>query len=61
LRGFEDLAPWVQVAEVDHFADALRGEPRSTDGARAQLEGYAWNRVAERALGVYDALADRSS
>jgi hypothetical protein len=57
MRGFEDLAPWVEIAHIDHFTDALRGEARPVDGARAQLEDYSWSRVAEKALGVYKALA----
>jgi hypothetical protein len=59
MRGFEDLAPWVTVSDVDHFANALRVKPQSTIGVRARLSSYSWSRIAEKAFGVYQALAPR--
>ena len=61
MRGFHDLAPWVVTAELEDFADALRREMPSLAGVRERLAGYEWSAVAEKALGVYQALASRPS
>jgi glycosyltransferase involved in cell wall biosynthesis len=59
MRGLEDLAPWVVMADLDEFADALRRELPPRDGVREHLARYAWSTVAEKALSVYEALVDR--
>jgi glycosyltransferase involved in cell wall biosynthesis len=52
LRGFAPLAPYVTVAEVEGFADALARGVRSVPGAAAAVEAYSWRglgaRLAER-------------
>ncbi len=51
LRGYPDLAPWVQVAEPAEFADAVRARPKgwNATGAPAPppLEAYAWGSLGE--------------
>ena len=54
LRGFEDLAPWVVTAELDGFADALRGDLPAPAGVRDELRRYEWRAVADRARCVYE-------
>ena len=56
LRGFHDLARWVVRADLDAFADRLRGELPPPDGVRADLERYDWRRIGARALEVYESL-----
>jgi len=59
IRGHEDLSRWVVVAELDRFADALRGEFPSVDGVRTALATYDWNAVATHALSIYEGLVTR--
>jgi hypothetical protein len=51
LRGYADLAPWVQVAAPDAFADAIfeasSGWAARGDLAPAPLARYAWGRLGE--------------
>lgn len=59
LRGFEDLAPWVEVAGLDFFPAALRRGIRSPKGVHEKLVNYQWRVIAEDALKVYEELAHR--
>jgi len=60
LRGFEELAPWVRIAELDGFAQTLRADLAPPAGVREQIEAYGWRAIASRALAVYEALATQS-
>jgi glycosyltransferase involved in cell wall biosynthesis len=56
LRGFDRLKPFVAVAEVDAFADALRLAPAPRAGRAEALAAYAWSAQSER---LYEAYAAR--
>lgn len=57
VRGFEDLLPWVKVAELEDFAEALAGSLPACDGVRETLSRYEWDAIAAEALHVYERLA----
>jgi glycosyltransferase involved in cell wall biosynthesis len=59
LRGLEELAPWVEVAGLDAFPDALRRGIRLPEGVREKLAPYQWRVIAEDALKVYEGLSYR--
>jgi glycosyltransferase involved in cell wall biosynthesis len=54
LRGVPDLAPWVTVASLEDFAEALRRPMPTPPGVRAHLARYDWREIARRALRAYD-------
>lgn len=59
MRGFEDLSQWIVTAELDDFADALRGEMPSTDGVRSVLAQYEWTEIAKHSVRVYETVTGR--
>jgi hypothetical protein len=56
LRGFDRLKPFVAVAEVDAFAEALRQPPAPRAGRAEALAAYAWSAQSTR---LYEAYAAR--
>jgi glycosyltransferase involved in cell wall biosynthesis len=56
MRGFDRLAPFVTVSEMDAFADALAQPPASRAGRDAALAAYSWAAQSER---LYEAYAAR--
>jgi hypothetical protein len=48
LRGFASLAPYVTVAEVESFADALALGVRVAPGAAAAVQAYSWRGLGQR-------------
>jgi len=47
LRGFAKLAPYVQVAELDEFADEIRAGVVLAPGAQAAIESYSWRGLGQ--------------
>jgi len=47
LRGFAKLAPYVQVAELDEFADEIRAGVALAPGAQAAIESYSWRGLGQ--------------
>lgn len=56
-RGFEDLLPWVVIAELEGFADALRQDLPAPEGVRERLAAYEWRAAGAKALALYQTLA----
>jgi glycosyltransferase involved in cell wall biosynthesis len=55
IRGFDRLRPLVTIAEVDDFADALRGAVARPSDRSEVLSGYAWQAQADRLFEAYRA------
>jgi hypothetical protein len=54
LRGFERLAGWLTVAELDQFAAAVRAPKPLPCGIRGELTAWSWSTLGRRLHGVYE-------
>jgi glycosyltransferase involved in cell wall biosynthesis len=59
LRGYEALAACVVTADIDAFPDMLRRDIRVPNGIRERLSDFEWDRIAQEALRIYEALLNR--